>query len=67
MSVLDKVIAGLRSTVELTHKVEALGKSVEALNNLYRDLDRRLVRVEVVIEIHKPDGSILKIAGPEPR
>lgn len=62
MSALGDVFAALRTALELTSKVEAMSKTVDRLAVEMRDLDRRLVRVETVIEVTRADGAVLRIA-----
>ena len=51
MSFADKVLDALRNAVLLESRVTALADSVGDLAKDIRDIDRRLVRVETVIEI----------------
>jgi hypothetical protein len=62
MSVLGDIMTGLRTVMELTGKVESLTKEIDELALSVRDIDRRLVRVETVIEITRTDGATLRIA-----
>lgn len=39
-----------------------MSKTVDQLATEMRDLDRRLVRVETIIEVTRADGSVLRIA-----
>jgi hypothetical protein len=64
MSVIKEVLAGLKTTLELNTKVVSVANAVDRLAHDVRDLDRRLVRVETIIEIARPDGAILRIAMP---
>lgn len=67
MSAIKDILAGLKATIELNAKVASVGTSVSELTKEMRDLDRRLVRVETIIEIARPDGAVLKIASPAER
>jgi hypothetical protein len=62
MSALGDIMAGLKTVVELTGKVERLERNVDKLTGQVDDIDRRLVRVETVIEITRSDGATLRIA-----
>lgn len=62
MSAFGDVFTALRTALELSNKVEAMGKTVDRLATEMRDLDRRLVRVETIIEVTRADGSVLRIA-----
>lgn len=61
MSLIGDVMIGLRTVVELTARVERLEKNVEGLGVDVRDIDRRLVRLETIIEITRSDGATLRI------
>lgn len=63
MSAIKDILAGLKATIELNTKVASVGASVSELTKEMRDLDRRLVRVETIIEIARPDGAVLRIAS----
>lgn len=63
MTVLKDILAGLKTAIELNGKLVAVSDSVKALAEEVRDMDRRLVRVETVIEIARPaEGAVLRIA-----
>ena len=64
MSTLGEIMTGLRTVMGLTDKVETLTGNVERLTGDMRDIDRRLVRVETVIELTRGDGAVLRIARP---
>jgi hypothetical protein len=57
-------MSGLRTVVELTGKVETLTRNVDRLTNDMRDMDRRVVRLETIIELTRNDGAVLRIANP---
>jgi hypothetical protein len=61
MSAIGDIMAGLKTVVELTGKVERLDKNVEGLSADVRDIDRRLVRLETIIEVTRTDGATLRI------
>ncbi len=66
MSTIKDILDGLRTTIELNGKVVAVAAAVSDLTKDMRDLDRRLVRVETIIEIARLDGAVLRIArGPD--
>jgi hypothetical protein len=64
VSALGDIMSGLRTVVELTGKVQTLTGSVERLTTDLRDIDRRLIRVETIIEVTRNDGAVLRIAKP---
>lgn len=63
MSAIGDILAGLKTAIELNGKVVSVANAVDRLAIDVRDLDRRLVRVETLIEVARPDGSVLRIAG----
>ena len=63
MSALSDIMAGLRTVMELTSKVETLTANVDKLAIEVRDVDRRLVRVETMIEIARGGGGLPRIAS----
>jgi hypothetical protein len=48
---LDRLFAGIKRVIELDGKVERLGRAVEGLHADLASLDRRLIRVETVLEL----------------
>ncbi|TWB21193.1 hypothetical protein FBZ89_10562 [Nitrospirillum amazonense] len=64
MSTLKDILNGLKTTIELNSKVVSVSTAVPELTKDMRDLDRRQVRVETIIEIARPDGAALRIAKP---
>ncbi|TWB48693.1 hypothetical protein [Nitrospirillum viridazoti] len=64
MSTLKDILNGLKTTIELNSKVVSVSNAVSELTKDMRNLDRRLVRVETIIEIARPDGAVLRIANP---
>ena len=51
MSLTDRVLESLRNAILLESRVSALAGSVGELARDVRDMDRRLVRLETVLEI----------------
>ncbi len=64
MSALGDIMSGLRTVMALTDKVETLTKNVDGLGKQLGDVDRRLVRLETIIEVTRNDGAVLRIAKP---
>lgn len=62
MSTIGDIMSGLKTAIELSGKVERLERNVDGLASDVRAIDRRLVRVETVIEITRSDGATLRIA-----
>ena len=61
MSTISDILAGLKTAIELNSKVISVATAVERLATDMRDLDRRLTRVETIIEITRTDGSVLRL------
>lgn len=51
MSILTDVLAGLKTAIQLEERVKSMAANVSELARETRDIDRRLVRVETVIEV----------------
>ena len=62
MSAVKDILDGLRTAIELNGKVVSVAHAVDRLASDMRDLDRRLVRIETIIEVTRPDGGTLRIA-----
>jgi hypothetical protein len=65
MSAIKDILEGLKTAIELNSKVVSVAKAVDGMATDIRDLDRRLVRVETIIEIARPDGTTLRISPPQ--
>jgi hypothetical protein len=65
VSVLKDILAGIQDVIQLNGKVVAVSGAVERMAGDIRKIDRRLVRVETIIEITRPDGSTLRLAPPD--
>jgi hypothetical protein len=61
MSTISDILAGLKTAIELNSKVISVASAVERLATDMRDVDRRLTRVETIIEITRADGSVLRL------
>jgi hypothetical protein len=62
MSAISDILTGLKTVMDLTTKVGALTQDIDTLAAEVRDLDRRLVRVETIIEVTRADGAVLRLA-----
>ena len=51
MGIADRILDGLRATIQLNERVSALGQELKAGSVDVRDMDRRLIRVETALEI----------------
>lgn len=69
MSFGDKILGGLRSIVLIEERVKRLDESLAALRReataAVADHEKRLIRLETIIERHRPDGTTLRIAAPD--
>lgn len=48
----------LMDVIKLTDKVSGLNRDVEKLDNVLRDVDKRVVRLETALEFSGRSGSI---------
>lgn len=66
MSFGDKILGGLKSIVLVEEKLQRLETSVSELRRentkAIADHERRLTRLETIVEIARPDGATLRIA-----
>lgn len=66
MSFGDKILGGLKTIVLIEDKVQRLDATVGELKRetmrAIADHDRRLTRLETIVEIARPDGATLRIA-----
>lgn len=66
MSFGDKILSGLKTIVLIEEKVHRLDATVSELRResvkTIADHDRRLTRLETIVEIARPDGATLRIA-----
>ncbi len=51
MSTMKDAIAAIREVLLLTEKVDSTGKLLSALADELREHDRRLIRIETMIEV----------------
>lgn len=61
MSTIKDILSGLKTAIELNGKVVSVANAVDRLAIDMRDFDRRLVRVETIIEVTRSDGGVLRI------
>lgn len=66
MSFSDRIVAALKTMLLIQEQVTRLETSQRALQSVVsakmEDHDRRLTRLETIIEIAKPDGAVLRLA-----
>jgi hypothetical protein len=51
MGITERILDGLRATVQLNERVTSMARRVEGLAREVRDLDRRMIRVETALEL----------------
>jgi hypothetical protein len=51
MSILTEVLTGLKTAIQLEERVKTMAGNVSEMAREMRDIDKRLVRVETVIEV----------------
>lgn len=51
MGLTDKLVEALRTAIQLNERVTSLAGKVERLDADVRDIDRRVVRLETMVEI----------------
>ncbi len=73
MSLTDRVLSGLRTMVLIDERTKVTEETLKALRVKTEvglaDHEKRLVRLETIVEIARPDGAILRIGrgeGSEP-
>lgn len=62
MSLYGEALAAIRSIVLLDERLQSLTGKVDKLADEVRDLGTRVVRLETIVEITRPDGAVLRIA-----
>jgi hypothetical protein len=66
MSLSDRIVAGLKTMLLIQEQVARLESSQRTLGDAFRvkieDHEKRLTRIETIIEIARPDGSVLRFA-----
>ncbi len=74
MSFGERVLSGLRTIVLIEERTKILDDALKAMKTHVErqiaDHEKRLIRLETIVEIARPDGSILRIGrdeGSEPR
>lgn len=58
MSALKDVLAAMKEVLLLTEKVEQAGKALSELSGELREHDRRLIRLETMVEMAKTQRRI---------
>lgn len=51
MAALDQIIEGVKEVLKMSGEIKRLAETVRELSTEIRDLDRRLVRLETMVEL----------------
>lgn len=66
MSLGDRVLSGLKTIVLIEERTKALDEAMRGLrakiDGTLTDHEKRLTRLETIVEITRPDGGVLRIA-----
>jgi len=69
MSLGERILSGLKTIVLIEERSKALGDALkglkEKIDTSVADHEKRLTRLETIIEITRPDGGVLRIASPD--
>jgi len=64
--ITDKILGGLKKVILLEERLGRLEEAVSGLSDradtALADHEKRLVRLETIVEIARPDGAVLRIA-----
>jgi hypothetical protein len=67
LSVYSGAIGAIRSIILIEERMNALSRRVDEMADEMRHLSTRLTRLETIVEIVRPDGSVLRVAADKPR
>jgi|GEM_PF-572514 len=67
MSTLKDVISAMKEVLLLTGKVERAGSALTEIAGELRDHDRRLVRLETLVEVARTQAQLTNANGPDSR
>jgi hypothetical protein len=62
MSLYSDVLATVKSAILIDEHLQRLSGKVDRMADELREMSTRLTRIETIIEIARPDGSVLRIA-----
>jgi len=66
MSLYGDAMAAIRSIVLIDERVQSVMGKVDRLADEVRRMADRLTRLETIVEIARPDGTVLRIASSQP-
>jgi len=68
MSLGDRVLGGLKTIILIEERTKALDEVLKGLKAKVEtglaDHEKRLTRIETIIEIARPDGAVLRLTPP---
>jgi len=68
MSFTDRILSGLKTVILIEERVTTLSATVHALKSLTEqkltDHDRRLTRLETIIDLTRPNNTPLRLGPP---
>jgi hypothetical protein len=71
VSLGDRILSGLKTIVLIEERTKALDEAFKGLkskiDNGMADHEKRLTRLETIVEITRPDGGVLRITSPKDR
>lgn len=62
MSLYTEALSAIRSIILVEERVRILAGKLDSLAVEVLDIKERLVRLETIIEVTRPDGAILRLA-----
>jgi hypothetical protein len=62
LSFYSDAMAAIRSIVLIDERMNALSRRLDDLTVEVRHISTRLTRLETIVEIARPDGSVLRVA-----
>jgi hypothetical protein len=66
VSLYRDILDGIRTAIEQNGRIVALGAAVEKLADKVDGMDRRLVRLETIVELARsPSAGVLRLAPPD--
>jgi hypothetical protein len=64
MSLYGDAVTAIRSIILLEERIQSLTGKIDKLSDEVRQFSERLTRLETVIEITRPEGSVLRLVPP---
>ena len=64
MSLYGDAVTALRSIILLQERIQSLTGKIDKLGDEVRQFSDRLTRLETIIEIARPEGTVLRLVPP---